>query len=276
MIGSALSELEAEVVRTLERDGLYATSLAAFSLPGTAEMFNAGTEIAAALANGFGRPRSGSRKSTSPEITGSEAYRPLFKWGTHVSLLRIVEAYLGLPAAYDGPKVAYTPADGRQAGTRLWHRDREDRRMLKIAIYLTDVTDSGGPLQCLKPDVYEGRLDQGFRYPVRTHAQLERQVGRSIVDDDITSFKRPAGTVIFVDTARLYHRGKPAVDADRRTIFHTYFSLSPRHPFFCERSDLSRADLARFAQELTDATQRDAVSWRDTVGWLRLVPKSAV
>jgi len=190
--------------------------------------------------------------------------------------LKIVEGYLGLPPAYDGPKVAYTPADGRQAGTRLWHRDREDRRMMKIAVYLTDVPDSGGPLQCLKREVYDGPVNRDFSYPVLTHAQLERKLGRPIVDDDITSCTGPAGTVVFMDTARLYHRGKPALDTARRAVFQSYFSRNPRHPFFCERSDLSRAEMAHFATELSSPAQRNAVCWRDVIGWKRFVPGSAV
>jgi hypothetical protein len=272
----ALSDFEAHAVRELEREGVFVTSLDALGLPGTGEMVAAGNEISAALARGSRGPRSRSWKSSGAAITESEVYRALFQWGLHLGLLKIVEGYLGLPAAYDGPKVAYTPADGRQAGTRLWHRDREDRRMMKIAIYLTDVPDSGGPLQCLKREVYDGPLDRDFSYPILTHAQLERKLGRPIVDDDITSCTGPVGTVVFMDTARLYHRGKPALTTDRRAIFHSYFSKTPRHPFFCERSDLSRAELAHFAKDLSSATQREAAGWRDTIGWMRFVPRSSI
>jgi hypothetical protein len=239
---------------------VFVTSLVALGLPGTNEMVAAGTEISSALANGSRGPRSRSWKSSSAAIPESEIYRGLFQWGLHPCLLKIVEGYLGLPPAYDGPKVAYTPADGRQAGTRLWHRDREDRRMMKIAIYLTDVPDSGGPLQCLKREVYDAPLNRDFNYPVLTHAQLEHKLGRPISDDDIISCTGPAGTVVFMDTARLYHRGKPALDTDRRAIFHSYFSRNPRHSFFCDRSDLSRAEMAHFATELSSAAQRDAVN----------------
>jgi hypothetical protein len=32
------------------------------------------------------------------------------------------------------------------AGVRQWHRDTEDRRILKISVYLSDVEDGCGPL----------------------------------------------------------------------------------------------------------------------------------
>lgn len=271
-----LTEFEAELVRGLERDGVFVTSLEALGLPHTDEMISAGIAISTALADGSRGPRSRSWKSSGALTAESEAYRAIFRWGLHLPLLRIVESYLGLPAAYDGPKVAYTPADGRQAGNRLWHRDREDRRMMKIAIYLNPVSRSGGPLECIKTSVYDGPVDRDFNYPVLTHAQLEQKLGRNIGDGDITSCTGPAGTVVFMDTARLYHRGKPAVDMDRRALFHSYFSRTPRHPFFCERSDLSRTELLHFAKELTAPEQRDAVAWREAIGWMRLVPRSAV
>lgn len=272
----ALSSFEAEAVRKLRSEGVFVTSLTSLGLPGTDEMLTAGSQISAALASGSRGPRSRSWRSSGAQLVDFETYRPLLHWALHPPLLKIIEGYLGLPPAYDGPKVAYTPADGRQAGTRLWHRDREDRRMVKIAIYLTDVPESGGPLQCLKRQVYDGPPDRDFRYPILTHAQLERRVGRPIHDDDIVSCVGLSGTVIFMDTARLYHRGKPAISASRSAIFHSYFSRTPRHPFFCERSDLSRSELAHFAKDLSSVEQRDAVHWRDAIGWMRFVPRSVV
>jgi hypothetical protein len=109
-------------------------------------MFAAGLD----LAHGAGRVK-------RPSLLGrrdAENYRSLVLWGVSPALLRIAQHYFGLPAAYDGPKVAFTPVDGRQAGTRLWHRDREDRRMIKVAIYLNDVTEGGGPLQAIKRNVF--------------------------------------------------------------------------------------------------------------------------
>lgn len=270
-----LSPVEARIVEEMKLHGVAVTSLDELAVEGTSEMIAAGTAISLALASAAKRPRYFSgRHAVSPEIASQANYRAIFHWGLDLSLLRIVEGYLGLPPAYDGPKVTYTKADGRQAGTRLWHRDREDRRMLKIAVYLTDVPESGGPLQCLRSEIFDGPVDRDFRYPVLSHAQLEQRLGRTITDDNITSCTGPAGTVVLMDTARLFHRGKPAVTVDRRAIFHSYFSRTPRHPFFCERSDLSRFELAQFAQEMSPR-QRECVLWRNSLtGPIRFVPPS--
>lgn len=270
-----LSPVESRIVQELKREGVSVTSLAELAIDGTTEMVVAGTEISHALATAAIRPYHFSgRKAVSVDIASTANYRAIFTWGLNISLLRITERYLDLPPAYDGPKVAYTPADGRQAGTRLWHRDREDRRMLKAAIYLTDVPESGGPLQCVKSRIFDGPIDRDFRYPVLSHEELEQKLRRTIAEEDITSCAGPAGTVVFMDTARLFHRGKPAVSADRHAVFHSYFSRNPRHPFFCERSDLSRGELEQFAAAMAPA-QRDAVLWRNNLsGLVKIVPAS--
>lgn len=271
---SSLTSIEERIVEEMKSEGISATTLADLGIEGTDKMVAAGTEISSALASAAKQHHLGGRKAVSADIASAANYRSLFRWGLDHSLLRIVEGYLGLPPAYDGPKVAYTAADGRQAGTRLWHRDREDRRMLKIAIYLSDVPENGGPLQCLKSQIFDGPMDRDFSYPVLNHARLEEKLGRVITDDLITSCTGPAGTVVFMDTARLFHRGKPAVSVDRRAVFHSYFSRYPRHPFFCERSDLSRSQLARFAEEMSPL-QREAVLWRNGLaGPIRWIPPS--
>jgi hypothetical protein len=260
-----LSPLESQIAREMIGKGVAITSLADLAIEGTEEMLAAGAGISARLTTPLTRSQDPARATS---------YRKLFAWGLDLSLLRIAEAYFGLPAAYDGPKVVYTPADGRQRGTRLWHRDREDRRMMKIAIYLTDVPESGGPIQCIRHEIFDGPIDRDFRYPVLSHSQLERKLARPIDDKEITSCTGPAGTVVFMDTARLFHRGKPAVSTERIAIFHSYFSRAPRHPFFCERSDLSRSELAQFAKSMKPI-QQDAVMWRTTLNLpMRLVPKS--
>lgn len=258
-----LSLVESQIASQMTKKGLAITSLADLALEGTGEMLAASETIAARL----GKP-----PSQNPMRAAN--YRKLFAWGLNLSLLRIAESYFDLPPAYDGPKVVHTPADGRQKGTRLWHRDREDRRMMKIAIYLSDVPESGGPLQCIRHEVFDGPVDRDFQYPVLNHSQLERKLGRPIHENDITSCAGPAGTVVFMDTARLFHRGKPAVSTGRLAIFHSYFSQTPRHPFFCERSDLSRSELVQFAKSMTPQQQRAAL-WRSTLPLpIRLVPKS--
>jgi hypothetical protein len=171
----------------------------------------------------------------------------------------------------------YQARCGLHAGARKWHRDREDRRMIKVAVYCNDVDADGGPLQFIRRDVARRGLADDFTYPVLSHDELQSRLGK-IEDNDIITCTGAAGTVIFSDTATQYHRGKPAVSRDRCAIYYNYFSRTPRHPFFCEQPDLSRDKIAKFARqtELT-STQKSALLWRDSMSWLgRLMPPNVV
>jgi hypothetical protein len=267
-----LSYSDTEVVEGLKRDGVSVTSLASLALPLTAEMFQSAQSIATSYEERV-RNRSfdgwETIMATPDEII---SHREIFDWGLNRRLLDIVECYLGLPVAYDGLNMFYTVADGKQVATRKWHRDREDRRMIKIAVYCNDVDDGGGPLQIVRRDVIRSEIANGFTYPVLSQEGLEKELGGPMNDADVISCTGLKGTVIFSDTASQYHRGKPAVTSDRCAIFYNYFSRVPRHPFFCERSGLSRAQIADLAEGLS-AEQRNYVLWRENLPAVaRIVP----
>jgi len=270
----ALSAADAAIVAALKRDGVCLTSLVALSIPGTDEMFASDCEVGNRCASD---KQSGAYQgwetvmASAAEIVSHPA---IFTWGLQQRLLDIVEAYLELPVAYDGLNFFYTIADGQQVGTRKWHRDREDRRMVKIAVYCNDVDDGGGPLQVLRRGVISSDLEGSFRYPVLSQEGLVELLGRSPTDDEVITCKGPSGTVIFCDTARQYHRGKPASTSDRCAIFYNYFARKPRHPFFCDRSGLSRAQIGGLVADLSPA-QRACALWVENLPTCaRLVPKN--
>lgn len=271
-----LSDQDAEIVERLNRDGVCVTTLGALSLPLNSEMFASAKLIAKTYEQ---RVRQNVYHGwetimvTPDEIMSNPA---IFLWGLNQRLLNIVEAYLGLPVAYDGMNMFYTVADGRQIGTRKWHRDREDRRMVKIAIYCNDVDEGGGPLQVVRPNVITGNLVDKFTYPALSQELLEARIGGPITDRDVVTCTGPAGTIVFSDTARQYHRGKPATSRDRCAIYYNYFSRRPRHPFFCERSGLSRAQIAELSHTLAPE-QKSCVTWHDSLSPIaRLIPRNVV
>jgi hypothetical protein len=194
------------------------------------------------------------------------ATRPeIFRFGLHPDLLRLAEAHIGLPVAYDGVTVQYTVADGRQVSTRDWHRDREDRRMIKLAIYLNDVDDTGGPFQLLPQE----RANRNAFY-------LSDESDADLRAAPPVSCEGAAGTVVFADTARFFHRGKPATKRDRAALFFSYFAKKPQRPYFCERSGLTRRQIAGLTEGMTPE-QRDAALWQRTLPlhW-RIIPPATV
>lgn len=269
----SLSEADARIVAAIERDGVYITTLDALQIADSATIMRAG----AALADAFAPQARDRAAAGEPFLYVPPAWLfdcpTLFEWGLDQRLLDIAESYIGLPAAYDGVCLNYTVADGREVSTRKWHRDWEDRRMLKVAVYLDDVDGEGGPFQIIRRRD-SGQDDRnGFDYELADTAELERRLGPDFADD-VCSCEGPAGTVIFTDTARFFHRGKPATARDRAALFYSYFARRPRHPFLCERSGMPRADIARLARNLPDR-QRQAALWRRGLPLpLRMIPSA--
>jgi hypothetical protein len=249
-----LTDLDARICDGLRRNGIFMTSLEALALPGSGDMFSVACEMAADYA-----PRARERAARGQNFLmvppAMIMMRPnLFAWGLNDRLLNIAEAYLGLPPAYDGMAIIHTVADAREQSTRRWHRDREDRRMLKIAIYLNDVNADGGPFE------------------------LDRRGEIALRADDpsaVQSCLGPAGTVIFADTARCLHRGRPA-QRDRAALFYSYFSRRPRNSFFCERSGLSRAQVAALTRDLPPR-QAESARWFGALPpILRMIPTAPI
>ena len=76
------------------------------------------------------------------------AHDKIIRWGLSDRLLDIAGNYLGVPVGYDGANVFFTKADGMEAGPRRWHRDAEDRRMLKSPSISMMWTKTAVPCRC--------------------------------------------------------------------------------------------------------------------------------
>ncbi|TCM20828.1 hypothetical protein EDF56_102491 [Novosphingobium sp. PhB165] len=271
----SLSAADARIVAALDTHGVYMTTLDELSLPGSQALLAQAGELASAFAE---EARALASQGTEFIIVPpSDIVRNpwIYRWGVQERLLNIAEAYLGLPVAYDGVAINYTVADGRAISTRKWHRDWEDRRMLKIAVYLHDVDTDGGPFELIaRADTLQNDRD-GFTYELADDAELERRLGASF-QNDVVSCVGPRGTVVFSDTARFFHRGKPATRRDRAALFYSYFANPPRHPFLCERTGLSRKDIAQMARFLPPR-QRKAALWRRQLSLLlRMIPPAGL
>lgn len=268
-----LSGIDLQIVEGLRRDGIFITTLAALGLPGSDEMLKAGQELSQAFAQEARRQASNGTDLTIVPSAAIASRSEIFAWGLNERLLDIMEAYLGVPAGYDGVNLMYTVAGARAAGPRCWHRDWEDRRTIKIGIYCNDVAAGGGPFQLIRRRDPEQGGEHGYRYMLADDALLAERLGLDY-QQDITSCEGPAGTVFFCETAEYFHRGQPALHADRTAFFYSYFSHKPRHPFFCERSGLSRDQIARLAKPL-NPRQRSCALWRRELPLLvRLIPPS--
>ena len=121
------------------------TSLNELSLPGAQSILTAAQEVAK------------STLTAAVNTIGFVAHAPthllacvpeIYRWGLE-DPLALVEHALGLPVAYHGVYLRRDLANTVVRNSRLWHRDTEDRRMIKVIVYLKDVDDEDGAFQFL-------------------------------------------------------------------------------------------------------------------------------
>jgi len=166
-----------------------------------------------------------------PEQPTFNVSDPLLQIGLGAPVLNVVNAYLGMWARLTYTDVWHTiPVDvGQRVGSQRWHRDSEDRKMVKVYLYFSEVNEGTGPLQYVPGSgvggPYEdlGRWKAAGREPV-SEAELERRIPAS---EWVTGTGEP-GTIIFCDTSGL-HRGGIAITGSR--IAATWTFVTPASLF---------------------------------------------
>ena len=133
--------------------------------------------------------------------------------------------------------------------------DIDDRRMLKIIVYLNDVGDGCGPFEYLDRDASDHAV-RILRYSAG-HVS-DAAMARVVPAEDWVQVTGPRLTAIFVDPKRLLHRVRPPTQADRYSLTFTYMSTTPLFQTFPE-SRLSPAALAGLSKELTPRQRRAAM-----------------
>ncbi len=273
--GSSGDSLDQRIVHDLLHQGISITHLDRLELPGRDRFWEQAQSIAAELAELAQQPGYRHRHTLNASANQLLRYPEVVWLGASERLLAIIEQYLGLAVAYDGPSFYYSLANSQTSGPRRWHRDKEDWRMIKVAIYLNDVDEAGGPYEFMKPDSNAALRRRVPPYQTFRDRELAPLLDKPLADCYTTCLGK-AGTVILSDTAHYYHRGRPPVARDRAAIFFSYFSQRPKHPFFCSRSALSDSQLRTIAAPLTDR-QRSAMLWKDHLPLhQRFIPRNCV
>ena len=257
----SLAENERRIVTSLCDNGIYQTHLDDLDLVGAAPMLQQAQSVCRDIESQLAE---GSAHHDDPYLIQAgkrelENRPEIYLFGLNEKLLQIVEGYLGLPVAFGGFNLFYTLADGRERGARVWHLDGEDESIVKIAIYLNDVDMDGGPFEMIRNRIFKG--GRPYKRPAR-HDKLERIVGKTIASNDIVTCVGRSGSVIFCDTARYYHRGRPATGRNRAAIFFNYYPRPPRRPYFCGNPIVALNDYETSDQNLSQYQIQSAL-WRE-------------
>jgi hypothetical protein len=213
-----LDPSDAALVATLERDAICAVPIASLGWPGTGRMLDEIDHLSEKIRRKMPRKAS-SIGARYHELSDCPALRG---WGLSPRAQAVAERYLGLPIFYDGPHVRCELRGGRATGVRQWHLDTEDRRVLKLILYINDVGHGGGPFEYLPLPQTEMAVRQ-LKYSAGLVA--DARLERAGLQDATVEATYPRHTAIFVDAARLFHRAQPPRTADRLTATFCWISV---------------------------------------------------
>jgi len=179
---------------------------------------------------------------------------PWLRLGVNPRLLDIANAYLEMLSKLEYVDVWYTPpagADERRSSQR-WHRDFNDRHLLKAFVYLVDVDEETGPFEYVPRSAPGGELESHWPWrPLGDNYPPEQELAERVGDRAVT-FTAPKGTLIFCDTSG-FHRGGFARTKSRVLATLTWDSpaslkaLSERNYNYVSRNGAALSDAQSYA-----------------------------
>ena len=142
---------------------------------------------------------------------------PFMRFALDEKLLSTTARYLGVAPFLESVELLYSkPVAGAPAQSQQWHRDRTDRRIIKVFLYAVDVTPRQGPLSLLS------RSDSARVPEVLFHYVPDQQMARYVEPERAIALTGPAGTTIMTDTQACYHLGSRCQEP--RLAYVAYYS----------------------------------------------------
>jgi hypothetical protein len=226
----ALVAESARVLAEMNRDGVATTTLEALGVGG--ELFEALSESVAELERRKADELDAARRAAQDASRiGSKTFNVELLGGEPVldpgdvfcrfaiarPILDIANAYFEMFTRLRYFNVWHTLATrSAPRESQLWHRDREDLLIMKIFVYISDVSQDAGPFTYAPGTHAKGAIRQEPAYALEGHI-------RRTTDDQMAAVVPPSlwktavgsrGTLVFADT-RGFHKGGLARGTDR-------------------------------------------------------------
>jgi hypothetical protein len=159
---------------------------------------------------------------------------PLITIGLSAPVLHVVSSYMNL-----WPKLIYTDAwysipmdPGKRIGSQQWHRDPEDKQMVKVYLYFSDIDAGAGAMEFILGtsnalhghgiEIGEWKAAGAKLYP------STEEVERTFPAAQHFSCSGPIGTLLFCDTTGL-HRGGISRSSPRVVATWTFVTPASRY-----------------------------------------------
>ena len=165
-----------------------------------------------------------------PENSVHSANHPLLAIGLSAPVLGVVSSYMGL-----WPKLIYTDAwysipmdPGKRIGSQQWHRDPEDKQMVKVYLYFSEIDESAGAMEYIL-GTSNAVGGQGIEIGEWKAAGANLYPSGELVEKTFSAAQRfscsgPVGTLLFCDTTGL-HRG--GISRSKPRVVATWTFVTP-------------------------------------------------
>ena len=242
-----LSSQDQMIVEACRNEGAFVTSLEALGLPSTQAMLEDAKKLLVEM-----RADLASRTNLKTWGTGENpAYPQIFTvtdlpvfadWAQNERLLTMIENYIGLPVAFQGVHLRQDFANEQPVTTEFWHRDLEDRRVIKLFVYLSDVVTETGPYEYIPrsktTSAIVRQIEASFKQRLASNPYdmgiTDDEMAAIIPRSDWRSCEGPAGTVLFSDPIAVFHHGKSRREG-RSALFFVYTAKAPLRPEACNQ-----------------------------------------
>ncbi|MGH3111501.1 MAG: hypothetical protein ACRDQT_11350 [Gaiellaceae bacterium] len=152
---------------------------------------------------------------------------PWFRAAGSRRMLDIANTYVRMWSKLEYLDVWYSvpqPASAERVSSQRWHRDYNDKHLLKAFLYLVDVDDSMGPFQYIPGSQPGGRFGDAWGWtPLGQNYPTEEELEARIPASAVRAFTAPQATLIFCNTAG-FHRGGFSTTSPRVLATVTYSS----------------------------------------------------
>ncbi len=166
----------------------------------------------------------------NPENSVHSSSHPLLTIGLSTPVLRVVSSYMNL-----WPKLIYAdawysiPVDpGKRIGSQQWHRDPEDKQMVKVYLYFSEIDEGAGAMEYIL-GTSNALGGDGTRIGEWKAAGANLYPSTELVEQSFSAARHfsctgPIGTLLFCDTTGL-HRG--GISRSRPRVVATWTFVTP-------------------------------------------------
>jgi hypothetical protein len=152
---------------------------------------------------------------------------PWFRTVASRRLLDVANSYLSMWSKLEYVDVWYSvpqPASAERVSSQRWHRDYNDKHLLKVFLYLVDVDEDMGPFQYVAGSQPGGTYADAWSWrPLGQNYPTEEELEARIPTSAVQTFTGAAGTLVFCNTAG-FHRGGFSTTKPRVLATATYSS----------------------------------------------------